>query len=252
MSGIRAILVSALPVLMGLAIASAALPSQQKTVHKHAAKPAPAAEVPPPPPPPGPLVPFTLEQTPATPPQVAYHDGILTIGAQNSTLADILRAVHTQTGAIIDVSGNATERVVGEFGPGPAREVMAMLLNGSHFNYVMLGSTSDASILERLVLTPKPPPTAEAAVQRNATMNAYGRGRGRDFDNSDQDDDNDSDVQPGPVQPEDQQQPDSSSQPPIKTPEQLLQELQRQQQIQQQQQQQQAQPQNTPIAPRQR
>jgi len=44
-----------------------------------------------------------------------------------------------QTGAEIEIP-SATERVVTHLGPGPARDVMADLLNGSRFNYVLLGS----------------------------------------------------------------------------------------------------------------
>jgi hypothetical protein len=100
--------------------------------------------------------PLTLEQMPAIPPQVTFQNGLLTIVAQNSTLGDILHAVRSQTGAAVDVPANATERVVGQFGPAPARDVLASLLNGSLFNYLMLGSESDASALQRVILTPKP------------------------------------------------------------------------------------------------
>ena len=61
---------------------------------------------------------------PALPPQVHYSRGQLTIVAENSTLADILRAVRTQTGADVEVPPNATERVVAHLGPGPARDVL--------------------------------------------------------------------------------------------------------------------------------
>src|SRR5450631_4444288 len=132
-----------------LGVANPAPASQHHPAHKRVAKPEPVA----PPAPVGPLVPLTLEQMPAMPPQVAYRNGGLSVVAQNSTLVDILRAVRTQTGASIDMPPNATERVVGRFGPGPAREVMATLLNGSHFNYVMAGSAAEPDGLQRLVLT---------------------------------------------------------------------------------------------------
>ncbi len=90
---------------------------------------------------------------PASPPEVQFHQGQLTIRASNSTLGDILRAVRKETGASVDVPGNVTERVVGQFGPGPARDVLASLLNGSHFNYVLLGSAQNPFALERVILT---------------------------------------------------------------------------------------------------
>jgi hypothetical protein len=105
----------------------------------------PAIEVPPP----------TLAQMPATPPQVSYQNGQLTISAENSTLGDILKAVRTQTGATIDIPGNPSERVVGHFGPAPARDVLTALLNGSHFNYLLLGSASNPTALDRVILMAK-------------------------------------------------------------------------------------------------
>ena len=90
-------------------------------------------------------------------PQVSYQNSQLTIVAPNSTLADILRAVKKQTGAEIDVPA-APERVVTHLGPGPAREVLAELLNGSRFNYVLLGSSVDNAALARVVLVVKTGP----------------------------------------------------------------------------------------------
>ena len=95
--------------------------------HKRAAKKAP----PPPLPsgPTGPVQQIPLDSIAAVPPQVTYENNELTIVAPNSTLADILRAVKKLTGAEIDVPA-APERVVTRLGPGPARDVVADLLNG--------------------------------------------------------------------------------------------------------------------------
>jgi hypothetical protein len=194
---------------------------------------------------------LTLEQQPSSSPQVAYQDGKLTIIAQNSTLGDVLRAVRTRTGATVDVPPNATERVVGHLGPGPAREVLASLLNGSHFDYVLLGSATNPNALDRVILMaksgdvnqPAQPAANEAAVQpqgqpQNPPPGAEGEEVSNDEFNAD--DATDAEQQPD-QQAEEQQQQQSMSpingQPGVKTPEQLLQELQRQQQIQQQQQQ---------------
>ena len=104
----------------------------------------------------GPLPQVFMKDLPATPPRVSYENGMLSIVAENSTLGDILRQVHERSGAAIDIPPNATERVVSRLGPGPARDVLAALLNGSAFNYVMIGSPADPSSLARLILTPKP------------------------------------------------------------------------------------------------
>jgi hypothetical protein len=204
-------------------------------------------------PPAAPAAPLSPEQLPAAPPQVAFNGGIMTIVANNSTLGDILRAVHRQTGASVDVPGNATERVIGQFGPGPVRDVLSLLLNGSHFNYVLLGSATNPNALDRVMLLSKPAGADQPAQQANAqqfpppTPQAADNADSAD-DAADTMQDNDQpDDQANQAQPDDQQQ----QQPPqanpfgqpgggVKTPEQLLQELQqRQQQMQQQQQQQQ-------------
>ena len=98
---------------------------------------------------------MTPEQRPAAAPLVIYLNGKLSISAKNSTLGDILRAIAAKTGAAIDVPDNANERVVSQLGPGLPRDVMASLLNGSHFNYVMVGTESDPNAVARVVLTGK-------------------------------------------------------------------------------------------------
>src|SRR5579872_3788380 len=128
--------------------------SQQSTSH-HGKKKAKASQLPPlPSGPTGPVQPIPLDAIAAVPPQVSYANDQLTINAPNSTLADILRAVRKQTGAEIEVPA-APERVVTHIGPGPAREVMAELLNGSRFNYVLLGAPGDDNGLSRVVLVAK-------------------------------------------------------------------------------------------------
>jgi hypothetical protein len=98
------------------------------------------------------------------PPQVSFVKGQLLIEAKNSTLTDILEAVHKATGASIDIaSGDTSERVVGRIGPGPARDVLTDLLNGSKFNYVMLSPSGDASALDKVILTPKTVTLASAS-----------------------------------------------------------------------------------------
>jgi hypothetical protein len=197
---------------------------------------------------PQPIAPPTPEQRPATPPQVAYNGGLLTITADNSTLGDILRAVHRQTGATIDVPGNATERVVGRFGPGPARDVVASLLNGSHFNYVLVGSETDPRGLDRVVLISKPgsdqAPVEQARFQgrmQPPVPQPVDAGDAASDDDAAQDMIPDAseatDEQANQAQGEEPAQAQQPGQSAIKTPEQLLQELQqRQQQMQQQQQ----------------
>lgn len=214
--------------------------------------------------------PLSAEQQPTSPPQVAFNNGILTIIADNSSLGDILRAVHHQTGATVDMPGNATERVVGKFGPGPVRDVLSMLLNGSHFNYVLLGSATNPNGLDRVMLISKPAGGDEPTQQANAApppqqqptapMAAQqpifgGEVSSDDSAEAPQQDqpgeglfDDQANQQQG--QQDDQQQLQASpfgQGANVKTPEQLLQELQQRQQQMMQQQQQGGNPQ--PFAP---
>jgi hypothetical protein len=201
------------------------------------------------------------------PPQVSFQGGQLTISAQNSTLGDILKDVKAQTGATIDFPGTASERVIGHFGPGPARDVLTALLNGSHFNYVLLGSPTDPGALDRVILMAKSggsvesnsqPPAEQATAYNQAfpprapmaappqpapggnTVVVEGQDAQDDAtdDTTDATDDTQADDQTDQNQPDDQaatdDQQQQNGQQNVKTPEQLLQQLQqRQQQIQQ-------------------
>ncbi|HZU21745.1 MAG TPA: hypothetical protein VE998_02870, partial [Terriglobales bacterium] len=71
----------------------------------------------------------SLANQPPQPPQVTYQNGLLTVHAENSTLADVLAQVQAKTGAQIQVPpGAATERMVVQEGPEPARDALAALL----------------------------------------------------------------------------------------------------------------------------
>ena len=117
-----------------------------------------------PPLPAGPLSQVPMDQLPEIAPKVTYEKGKLSIVAQNATLAEILKQVRKLTGASIDIPASATERVVAQIGPGAPRDVLATLLNGTAFNYVMLGSNTDPSSVASVMLTPKPG-SAEAQSQ---------------------------------------------------------------------------------------
>ena len=135
-----------------------------KSKHKVQKKAAPPQLVLPPLPS-GPLKQVPMDQIPANPPKVTFESGLLAIEADNATLGEILRDVRKLTGASIDIpQGGAPERVVIQVGPGAPRDVLALLLNGTSFNYVMLGSAADPSAVSTVLLTPKPG-GADAQVQ---------------------------------------------------------------------------------------
>jgi hypothetical protein len=100
--------------------------------------------------PPPSLVPAKM---PAGPVLSLYQNGELTIEAQNANLRDVLHVVSSQTGALIDIPPGPDERVVGVFGPGRPHDVLASLLNGSSFNYIVQGAVADPNKLERVTLS---------------------------------------------------------------------------------------------------
>lgn len=103
-----------------------------------------------------------IPPVPQQPSLVTFKNGLLRVNAQNATLAQVLFEVQQQTGADIGVpSGAAQEHIVVDLGPAPPKEVMAALLNGSPYNFIILGSESDAGSLGRVILTPKAPGAAD-------------------------------------------------------------------------------------------
>jgi hypothetical protein len=189
---------------------------------------------PPPPPLPsgtrGPVPQVPLDSLPAVAPQVSYQDGLLTIVAPNSTLSEILRSVRKHTAAEIEIPSAAGERVATHLGPGPAREVMAELLNGSRFNYILLGSPTDSNQLVRVVLVAKTPETPNPANGENAPPGAAApnadapEAEAASEDTPDDNGDQATADEPAPAE-----------QPGVKTPQQMLQEMQQRQLLQQQQ-----------------
>jgi len=191
-------------------------------------------------------------QTAATQPQVTFRDGLLSIRAENSTLGDVLKAVQSATGASIDSPGVASERVYVNLGPGGPRDVLASLLNGSRYDYILLGSQQQPNSVARIMLTMRQTSREQPAAPAAAARSAPPPNPVEENDNTDTTHDREASAQPvqpiqpnQPVQPVPGQpspnapnqqmpgQPVSGQQP--KTPEQLLRDLQQLQQQQQQQ-----------------
>jgi hypothetical protein len=116
--------------------------------------------------------------------------------------------------------------------------VLDALLAGSRFDFILLGSIDDPGNVERIVLSPHSSASATNAPGAQQAYHPNVQNQQTD------DDDSDNYVPPQPVpqppptaenvQPNPNQQPGN---PQVRTPEQLLQELQRMRQQQQQQQQ---------------
>ena len=229
------------PPVAAQAPASAQAPSAQPhkpRAHRPAKKekPSPALVAQTPPPPPMPDWPVNDKPHPAS---VVWDATGLRINASNSSLQQILKEVATETGAKVE-GPVPDQRVYGDFGPGQARDVLSQLLQGSGYNILLAGDVGQGAPRE-IVLSPR---------QASASNSPNGMNRPQQ--------DPDEDI---PEQPEDQpNQPAPGSQiqnirpgfgpnGPIRTPQQVMEEmqqrqLQQQQLQQQQQQQQQQQPQN--------
>jgi hypothetical protein len=252
--------------------ASSATPPAQSGARKVARrgkkKPSPIPEPPqqaivtPPP------VPQTLQQMPPTAPRVSYQNGTMSVDAANSRLGDVLQAIRQATGAAMDVPPQAGEqRIVFRYGPATPRDVVTALLNGSGYNYVIVGSSTNPGAVERVIVNqangatggvPGGMPVANAPAPVTPVIGSPA-----------EDNDNEADQPPRGVNPAQLPPTRAPQQPPaptpfpgvqpapatpnptpgavpdrnppegqqVKSPEQLLEELKRMQQQQQQQQQ---------------
>jgi len=87
---------------------------------------------------------------------VTFQDGKLRLSSEKGSLADVLNEVRARTGADIAVpAGAEQEKVVATIGPANPREVLSQLLNGSRYNFIIVGTDADPNQLERVVLSPK-------------------------------------------------------------------------------------------------
>lgn len=127
---------SLMPVLA--AQTQAAATSQQAlpttAAQENAQKPAPAQQAASTQPP-APDWPINAQPKPAT---ISWNKQELSIDAANSSLEQILTDVASATGASVD-GVTKDERIFGIFGPAPARDVLAQLLQGTGYNVMMVG-----------------------------------------------------------------------------------------------------------------
>lgn len=108
--------------------------------------------------------------------EVSFRNGLLGIVAHKATLSEVLYAIQQRTGADIAIpAGAEQERVVAEIEAAPAPDVLARLLNGSRFNFLIMSSPNDPRQLDRVILTPRaegmllplPSPVQDAAQANN-------------------------------------------------------------------------------------
>ena len=153
----------------------------------------------------------------------------------------ILKEVSTETGAKVEGMG-PDQRVYGDYGPGQARDVLSQLLQGSGYNILLAGDVGQGAPRE-IVLSPR---LAGAAIGANG-MNRPQQDPDEDIPEQPED----QPQQAAPLRPqtaEHQSGPASVPTVPVRTPQQVMEEMQQRQMQQQQQlqQQQQANPSTSP------
>ncbi|MDR3754760.1 MAG: hypothetical protein P4K93_06090 [Terracidiphilus sp.] len=90
---------------------------------------------------------------------VVWDSHGLFIQASNSSLDQILRDISLKTGAKVEGMG-ADERVFGTYGPGPVRDVLGELLEGSGYNILLVGDLGQGTP-RRIVLSGRPTGAAQ-------------------------------------------------------------------------------------------
>lgn len=113
----------------------------------------------------------------AKPATLSLKDGKLTVQADNSDLSQILREVASVSG--MTVNGiTKSARIFGVYGPGNPRDVLTALLDGSGYNFVMIGATNDGAPRELLLTSKSSPgpsltpgsPSVPGSAEPNATQ----------------------------------------------------------------------------------
>ena len=106
----------------------------------------------------------TTEAGPAAPPpppkkvEVKLQDDKLRLVSNKASLADVLNELHAQLNADIPIPAGAEQELVAVvLGPGTQREVISKLLEGSRYNFIIVGTDQDANKVERVILSPKTP-----------------------------------------------------------------------------------------------
>ena len=119
-------------------------------IHHHHAKPAAAKVAPVPVAPPAPLPPA---QQPANPATIDFKNGLLTVHAQNSSLITILNQIQHQTGLVVDGLSH-DQRIYGQYGPGNISTTLSALLDGSGYDFVIVGGGSGHAAARLILSTP--------------------------------------------------------------------------------------------------
>jgi hypothetical protein len=128
--------------------------------------------------------------------KVEFRNGKLSIWADKATLASVLYEVQRRTGAEVSFPPAASqEKIVADIAAAPPRDALASLLDGSQFDFILMGSDRDPQSLRSIVLTPRGAGSGSEQAFFPATQSSP-----------------DSGTNPAGAQPD--AQPDTSSDPP--------------------------------------
>lgn len=214
----------------------------------HRAKPAAVLPVVAQTPPPPPMPHWPVNESP-NPASVVWDASGLRINASNSSLQQILNEVSTDTGTKV-VGSVPDQRVFGTYGPGQAADVLLQLLQGSGYNVLLAGDLGHGAP-SQIVLTPRHAGGSSSPAARNPQQQMQPQ---QDSDDETPDQPEPPEEQPTAQEPpptnNNQVQPGFSPNGPMRTPQEIMQEMQQRQLLQQQQMQQQQQ-QGNPTAPQQ-
>jgi hypothetical protein len=90
--------------------------------------------------------------------EITLQDDKLSLVSNKASLAEVLTELHTRLNADIPIPAGAEQEMVAVvLGPGNQREVISKLLEGSRYNFIIVGTDQDANKVERVILSPKTP-----------------------------------------------------------------------------------------------
>ena len=93
-------------------------------------------------------------QPPAAVPIASAANGKVTIHASGQPLAQVLEAVRAVTGVKINVPADGdSEPVFMNLGPASTRDALVALVDGTRFNYIIVGSPTDSEHVSEVILS---------------------------------------------------------------------------------------------------
>ncbi|HET6934427.1 MAG TPA: hypothetical protein VFI72_06280 [Candidatus Angelobacter sp.] len=120
-----------------------------------------------------PMQPLAVPAMPVAPPankeeaiRVEFHQGLLTVMAENAELGKVLHLIGAKTGAEVEVAPElSNEPVVAHLGPGSPNEILSLMLNSPRIDFILMGS-DEVGVVRRLLVRRKASFGTEASAHR--------------------------------------------------------------------------------------